>query len=220
MPRFLALVASLAFLAGCSGAAVTQSPLNARETLTQRSRPITPQANCPSAPAGSGILPDGDFSRAPQPGGNGDVVYSQGQLFAPSWEVTNGTIDFNSSTFWNMAGLCSVDLDGNNAGGIKITAFATKRHVSYTVTFLLSGNGCCGGGNPPVVKTMKIQAAGQSAVFTWDTSNNNDVEHGIYAQRTWGFKARSDLTDLQFLSLDNQTSTRGAVVAAISVTRN
>jgi hypothetical protein len=180
----------------------------------------TPSVNCPPAPGGSGILPDGDFSQAPQPGGNGDVVYYSGQVFAPAWQVANGSIDFNSTTFWNMAGLCSVDLDGLSAGGIVTSAFGTIRGASYTVTFLLSGNGCCGGGNPPVIKTMKVQAAGQFAVFTWDTSNNNDVEHGIYAQRTWRFTGRSSLTNLQFISQDNQTSTRGAVVAAISVTRN
>lgn len=173
---------------------------------------------CPQAPGGSGILPDGDFSQAYIPGGSGDGGYSKGQTLAPDWTVTRRTINFVGPQFWNMAGLCSVDLDGGNVGAIQSAPFATIPGASYSLTFLLSGNGCCGGGNPPTVKTMKIKIDGQSTILQWDTSNNNDVEHGIWAAESWTFHATGSTAVLQFFSRDKpHKSTRGAVIAGLSI---
>ena len=174
----------------------------------------------PARPGGTGILADGDFSQAPIPSGSGDAQYYRGQEFAPAWLVGRRSITFVGPQFWNIDGLCSVDLDGISAGSIEAGGFLTTRGATYTVTFLLSGNGGYGAGNPPVLKTMKVQAAKQFAIFTWDTSNDNDVEHGIYAPQTWSFKAAGPTTMLKFVSKGHRTSSRGAVVAAISVTQN
>jgi len=73
-------------------------------------------------------------------------------------------------------------------------------------------------GQGPDIKAMTIKAAHQFQQFTWDTANNNDVEHGIYAQMTWSFIARSSLVTLSFVSDDPRGTGRGVVVAAISVT--
>ena len=67
---------------------------------------------------------------------------------------------------------------------------------------------------------MTIKAAGQFAEFTWNTASVNEVEDGIYAPQTWSFVARSPLTTLVFISDDPPSSGRGAIVAAISVTKN
>lgn len=216
MPRLLALGAAVAFLVGCSGTTVTQSALIPQGALVQRSRPFTPLADCPAAQGSSGILTDGDFSQAADPG-NQNLVVSKGQVFAPSWQVTQHTLDFLGSTYWNMDGLCSVDLDGYLAvGGIGHSGFATTTGAAYTVAFLLSGNPDCS----PTVKTMKVVAAGQFTTFTWDVSNGNDVRHGKFATETWGFTAAGPITVLKFASLDPRRSGCGAVVAAISVTKN
>jgi hypothetical protein len=64
---------------------------------------------------------------------------------------------------------------------------------------------------------MTLQASGQFTQFMWDTSNNNDIEHGFYSQESWTFKARGSQVALRFTSTDPKRSSRGIVVAAISV---
>jgi hypothetical protein len=208
----------VAALCGCGPQMLGNAAPNGAAAPAQRHRlPVSSSGDCPANTSGTGILPDGDFSQAPDLG-DAFIEPKKGYVFAPSWEVAKRNIDFNGSTFWDVGGFCSVDLDGNNAGGIVTSAFATQRGANYTVTFLLSGNGGEGKGNPPVVKTMKIEAANQFTVFTWDTANDNDAEHGKYAAQTWQFKAKSSLTSLRFTSLDHKSSSRGAIVAAIAIT--
>jgi len=171
-------------------------------------------SNCPVWSGGTGILADGDFSEAPDPG-TGLPTFHRGAVFAPDWTVTGDTIDLYGSTAWGPdTGYCSVDLDGTpGPGGIRHTAFATKSGQPYTVTFLLSGNGACG----PTVKTMSIIAARQFTTFTWDISNGNDAQHGVWLPESWVFKAHGPNTILQFKSKDSPGNC-GPVVAAISVT--
>ena len=112
--------------------------------------------DCPALPEGTGILPDGDFSRSDYPEKRAlptrKVTYSR-----PDWEVSKGNIDFNGSLGWGGEGLdnlCSVDLDGYyKVGGIKTSAFKTHKGALYTLSFTFSGNG----GGPPTVKTMKVE---------------------------------------------------------------
>jgi hypothetical protein len=219
MGRLVVLSAVVALLSGCSGTTATQSDLSPKGTFAQQSRAFTPNANCPAYPGGSGILADGDFSQVSDPG-NTLFEYSKGQVFAPSWQVTKGTVDLVGSTYnfqpWNIDGLCSVDLDGITAGGIGHSGFATTPGAAYTVTFILSANGYC----PPTVKTIKILADRQFTSMTWDTSNGHDGQHGIFTQETWGFTAAGPISTLKFVSLDPKSSDCGPVVAAISVTKN
>jgi hypothetical protein len=175
---------------------------------------------CPTYYGGSGILADGDFSQAVNPGGN-FIDYSKGSVLAPDWEVVKGEIDFNGTGFWDMDGLCSVDMDGYFPGGMRTSAFRTKRGTTYTVTFLLSGNGCEGSSEHcRPQKRMKLEAGNQFALFTWNTSNYNDVEHGVFAHESWKFIAAESLTVLSFISLDAKISGRGCVVAAVGVTKH
>ncbi|HXM07491.1 MAG TPA: hypothetical protein VN936_08500, partial [Candidatus Acidoferrum sp.] len=141
-----------------------------------------------------------------------------GVSFAPGWKVSRRNIDFNGTTFWNMDGYCSVDLDGDAAGAIVTSAFATQSGTNYIVAFLLSGNGGDGKGDPPAVKTMELRTGKQFTTFQWNTSNDTDVEHGKYAPETWQFTATGPFTILHFRSEDPKPSSRGAVVATISVT--
>lgn len=209
MARFLCVLAVVS-LGGCAGGygAAALTPVSSPSFA----RPA-PASNCPKASGGSGILADGDFSQAAQPATY--MGFTKGQSFAPSWHVAKNTIDFVGSTYWNMAGLCSVDIDGGNAGTIAHKAFATTVGAKYTATFLLSGNGS----GAPAVKTLKVSAANASKTFTWDTSNGNDVFHGKYAKKSWTFTAVKTMTTLKFASLDG-ASAYGAVIAAIAVKKN
>ena len=166
--------------------------------------------NCPKLSGGTGLLTDGDFSQTAEPAST--LGFTKGQSFAPSWHVTKNSIDFVSSMYWNMDGLCSVDMDGGNNGAIAHKSLATSAGAKYTVTFLLSGNS----DGPPTVKTLKVSAASQSSTFTWDTSGGNDPRHGKFAKKTWSFTASKAKTTLNFTSLD-PANAYGAVVAGVSV---
>src|ERR1700761_4252219 len=135
----LTALVSLALLAGCAERqnAISVAPSSVTSNVGHHA---TSSGYCPALPGGTGILPDGDFSQALDPGDMFNEPH-KGTIFAPDWAVMKRTIDFNGSTFWNIGGYCSVDLDGNNAGGILTGAFSTQKGTSYTVSFLLSGNG-------------------------------------------------------------------------------
>src|SRR5207342_1988734 len=77
---------------------------------------------CPAIPGGTGILADGDFSLAIDPG-NTAPTFPKGSKFAPRWKVSKGEIDFNGTTFCGFSWYCSVDLDGIGTGGIKSKNF-------------------------------------------------------------------------------------------------
>lgn len=190
------------------------------EAATVRTAPVhrASVTLCPALPGGTGMLPDGDFSQAYVPAGSGDGQYGKGQTLAPSWTVVRRTINFVGPQFWNIAGLCSVDLYGIDVGAIVSAPFPTVASATYTLTFYLSGNGCCGGGDPPKVKRMKIRAAGQTARFRWKTGKHHDVEHGVWTQESWSFQATGSTTAIEFVSEDQpRTSTRGAVIAGMSL---
>lgn len=204
MARFPALIFVVA-LAGCAANVGPNEPV-APPAL---SLGVDPATNCPKLSGGTGILTDGDFSQATQPGST--LGFSKGQSFAPGWHVTKNTIDFVSSTYWNMNGLCSVDINGGNNGAFAHKGLATTAGAKYTVTFFLSGNGDGG----PAVKHVKVSAAGQSTTFTWDTSGGNDPRHGKFAKKTWSFTAAKTTTPLNFTSLD-AGSAYGAVIAGVS----
>ena len=127
MLRSLALIAAFPFVTAAVPYAPTagfgrQAP-HGPATLA-----VTAKAdNCPALPSGTGILRDGDFSRADYPGSN-VPTYSAGQHFAPKWVVTGKTIDFAGSYFKTPNGLCSVDLDGTpGPGGILHGGFRRRR---------------------------------------------------------------------------------------------
>lgn len=213
-------LAAVLFLAACGGSETGSATLPwGTSPLVLKRTSSGSYGYCPANPGGTGILPDGDFSLGLNDGDHFTEPH-KGTVFAPYWKVSKRNIDFNGTTFWDMDGYCSIDLDGNNAGGVTTSAFPTKPGASYTVSFLLSGNGGQGKGNPPVVKTMVITAASQFQTFIWDTSNDNDVEHGKSTKESWVFEARRDTTTLKFTSQDPHASSRGAVIAALVVTKN
>jgi len=173
------------------------------------------RADCPVWSGGTGILADGDFSRTTDPG-TGFPTYQRGVHFAPDWRVTGRTIDFAGSSAWKQnTGYCSIDLDGTpGPGGIRHSAFATQPNEPYSVTFLFSGNGSCA----PTIKSMLVSAANQSTTFTWDITNGNDAQHGVWLPESWTFRANATTTTLAFQSQDAPGNC-GPVVAAISVTQ-
>lgn len=178
-----------------------------------------PQSTCPAWPSGSGLLADGDFSQASDPG-NVHTGIKKGNEFAPDW-IARGprTIDFygTQNPLWQTPNnVCNVDLDGTpGPGGIEHAAFSTSKHATYTVTFELSGNGAC----EPTVKEMTVSVShDQFQLFTWDTSSGQDAQNGVWSQESWRFRGVGNLTNLRFQS-DDPKGNCGALVAAIAVAK-
>ncbi|HLY03049.1 MAG TPA: DUF642 domain-containing protein [Candidatus Cybelea sp.] len=207
-----------AVLAGCSG---SQPPLGAPAAVPPASHLRLASGSgcgsncCPALPGGTGILPDGDFSQSNNWGGWW-FTWKKHYTPAPDWTVSKGTIDMIGSTYWDIDGLCSVDLDGYSPGGIESVPFRTKPGASYTLSFLFSGNGETG----PTTKTMVISIDRQSTIYTWDISGGNDAQDGDYSTEAWGFKATKRFSLIRFTSKDPPGSASGPVVAAVTITKD
>jgi len=179
------------------------------------------EPRCPAWPGGTGLLTDGDFSRGIDPGTFN--YYYVGNSFAQNWHVSKLSIALvDGQTYWKAPnGVCSVDLDGNAWAGAIRTTVATTPSTGYTITFEFSGNGDCGGSH--TVRTLKLQAAGQSETLTWDTAGGYDSHNGDWLSESFSFTATASKTSIDFISLDPKIKPLyephcGPVVAAVSVT--
>jgi hypothetical protein len=211
MLRITLIPAALVLLAGCVSP-VSQLPSD----QSLRPSSFASSAHCPAYRKGSGILIDGDFHLAPDPGANYQT-FNQGQHLARSWTVTTLNVNFAGSTFWDFDHLCSVDLDGQTAvGGIEHVKFPTKNGTRYTLTFLMSGNPDC----PPTTKALKVSVPGASARYHWNASNGHDVRHGIVALKEVKFTAASSRSKVIFTSLDPTGSGCGPVIGAVGVKKS
>jgi Protein of unknown function (DUF642) len=218
MIRVLAIGSSLAVVVSLAlGSAPDPSSANPRAAHV--ARPMSSQ-NCPAYPGGTGLLTDGDFSEAPDPGDSWPT-FNKRQVFAPHWRVAKRNIDFYGTLGWGYnAGLCSVDLDGWNAGGIEHRGVPTTQGAHYSLTFLFSGSSVPGCRSvSPQVKTVVVSAASQSQTFTWDTANGNTVENDLWAMESFTFVAQASRTTVKLKSTDAKDSNCGPVVAAIAVTQ-
>jgi hypothetical protein len=190
---------------------------------------IAPRTNCQPAPNGFGLLTDGDFSEAPDPGGIQGIPV--GTRFAPDWIVTLRTIDFYGRTgAWPVpGGLCSVDLDGSGPQGVGAIAHAPMMldvHHPYTLSFLFSGNtNCAPFQHGPSVKTLLVEVAGQhrtqGRIFYWETAHHHDANHGIFKEVSWSFHALELWNQVVFESLDRPINSNcGPVIAGMSLVEN
>ncbi len=216
----LGLCVAVAMLVGCGGAQVVGSGAMPPSGAAGHVGADTGSACgsvpcCPPLDGGTGILPDGDLSQA------GDFLagwftWKKHYTLAPDWTVSKGSIDIIGSEYWKMAGLCSVDLDGYSPGGIESVPFRTKPGASYTLTFLLSGNGETG----PTTKTIVVSLDRQSTEYMWNISGGNDAQHGDYSTESWGFKATKHFSLLKFTSKDPPGSASGPVIAGMAITKD
>ncbi|MFY9738703.1 MAG: DUF642 domain-containing protein [Candidatus Cybelea sp.] len=216
--HLLSVCAAALLVAGCGGAQLPVGAPGATHAVAADQVRAASSSGCtfnccPPLAGGTGILPDGDFSQATNPGDQ-YPLYHRGQVFAPNWEVSKKNINLNGSTWANVDGLCNVDLDGTVPGVIKSSAISTKPGASYTLSFILSGNGY----GPPTIKTMKVTIEKQFKEFTWNTYGGNDAENGDWKIVTWKFSVTRRLSVLNFASEDPKGSGFGAVIAGIALT--
>jgi hypothetical protein len=231
LARFALTIGAAALFAGCGG---SQLPNTLRQPSAgipssfeaRRFSATQASTNCPSKPNGNGILTDGDFSQAPDPGSWQGIPV--GTKFAPDCVVSERTIDFyGSGVSWEEPyGLCSVDLDGSGRAGVGAITHASVKttvNATYTIGFIMSGNANCKRrqGNPRV-KRLLVEALSRNGtigkVFSWNTAHQHDAQHGDFAKVLWHFTALSDKTSFVFQSLDRPDySNCGPIVAGMAV---
>lgn len=157
------------------------------------------------------LLRNGSFEIGRNPGRYFSMLYP-GATAINGWTVTRGSIDYIGG-YWQPAdGNRSIDLNGRDAGEIAQT-FSTTVGQTYLVTFALAGNP----ENLPLLKEMRVAAAGQSADFSFDIIGNSFSEMG-WRQTSWQFTAVDTETTLKFLSLSNtKPRAYGAALDNVSV---
>jgi choice-of-anchor C domain-containing protein len=149
------------------------------------------------------LIINGSFEESPAVSAYLNVVAGSGTI--KGWVVTGEGVDVVADRYWPASdGVRSVDLDGSarsrttppfTQGGLAQT-FPTTPGTRYLVRFDLSGNPV----KKPVVKPIRISAAGQSAEFTFDVSGT-DFRNMGWSPRTWTFIAKASSTTLEFRSL-------------------
>jgi choice-of-anchor C domain-containing protein len=125
----------------------------------------------------------------------GYVPLDPGSTALTGWTVTRAQIDYVA--FWADAdGDFSLDLSGTPGVGGIAQAFNTVVGQQYLVSFALAGNP--EGGTP--IKQLGVSAAGQSEVFSFDTTGFS-IDNMGWVNKTLIFTATASTTTLEFYSL-------------------
>lgn len=169
------------------------------------------------APARAELIENGSFELGQDPGAFTELPAGSNNI--TGWTVTGEAIDYIGTEWEASDGLRSVDLDGSSGspphptGGIAQT-FATASGIAYLVTFDMAGNPV----DDPTIKPMRVEAAGQSADFFFDTTGRSNADMG-WLSKSWTFTATAAQTTLEFRSLTQEPETGyGPAVDNISVT--
>jgi len=173
-----------------------------------------------SAAKASSLLVNGSFEQGPPVGSF--LNLPGGSTSITGWVVTGEGIDYVGSLFPASDGTHCIDLDGSSRsaktppfaeGGIAQT-FATTPGTRYQVTFDMAGNPLRG----PILKPMRVSAAGQEMDFTFDITGKSGYNMG-WVSKSWTFTANSASTTIEFRSLTASPTTGwGAVIDNVSVT--
>jgi choice-of-anchor C domain-containing protein len=160
---------------------------------------------------------NGSFEGGVYPGTGGWLLVA-GSTEITGWVVTPVAISYVGVAWIAADGQRSVDLDGDNPGGIE-QSFSTVPGRSYIVKFQMAGNPDPGDPNPATrLKTMRVLAAGQHSDFSFDTNGRTEQDMG-WVVHSWSFTADSTTTILEFRSLSpDPNSARGPALDNVVVT--
>lgn len=152
-----------------------------------------------TAPDQGSLIVNGSFELASVDPCPSFIALPGGDTRITGWAVLPVNIHYVCANYWKASnGSRSLDLDGTigAAGGIEQT-FRTTPGTRYAVSFDLAGNPESG----PTVKSMRVSADGQSAVFNFDITGKSVMDMG-WRRETWTFTADDSLATLQFVSLN------------------
>lgn len=158
---------------------------------------------------GADMIVNGGFETGPTMP-TGTMEMGLGSTAISGWTVSSGTVDYYNSTFWECAdGDRSVGLNGDQPGAIS-QSFATSAGNVYSVSFWMAGEPF----TTPVIKHLRVSAAGQSADYSFDSAPSWHWAMG-WQHHTFNFAATSSSTAIQFQSLD--AGTDSPVVDNVSI---
>lgn len=141
------------------------------------------------------VITNGSFEIGPNPGAY--ITLQVGSTSITGWTVTRASIDYKGTYWQHSNGSRSVDLDGSPGFGGIAQTFETTPGRTYTIRFDMAGNP----DGLPVIKRMRITAAGQQQDFSFDTTGRSRQNMG-WTTHTWSFVANSSSSTLEFYSLD------------------
>jgi Protein of unknown function (DUF642) len=205
------LAASAAAISLAASATVRPGPAS-RAVHPSSAVHLMKRVKCPVWPYGTGLVPYGDWSGTTDPG-NTEEPTKFGKRFS-GWR---GTYLLAGSTFFQLPySICSVEVGNQDWFRRRIKLEA---NTTYTVSFILSGNGNCANTSQSVRAGVDGRHWSSVNDYTWDTSNGNDAQHGAYQMESWQFTVPdkyTKLTDLAFRGL----SACGPVISAISIVQD
>jgi choice-of-anchor C domain-containing protein len=156
-------------------------------------------AALPVKDAQADMATNGGFEQGPTIPASGELQLAVGQTAITGWLVTRAPINLVSDFYWTPGeGTRSLGLNAGAAPGGIAQTFATAPGAVYRVGFQLSGEPF----TTPVIKQIRVSAAGQHGDFTFDTTDN---WHWLmlWAPHTWTFTANAASTTVEFASLMN-----------------
>jgi choice-of-anchor C domain-containing protein len=167
-----------------------------------------------AAPARANLLVNPGFESGTNPGVPGSVILANGSTAITGWTVTDSNVEY-VGTLWQPAdGARSVGLLGTELGSLAQTVATTPGGV-YLLSFKMSGEPFA---NPAIV-WLRVQAAGQSADFSFDTTPCWHWDM-FWSRRTWTFTANAATTTLEFTSLyTGEPDHFGPAIDSLSLTQ-
>jgi choice-of-anchor C domain-containing protein len=163
-----------------------------------------------AVPAQANVIVNGSFETGPPP--SDAVMLTAGSTAIPGWTVTHTNLDYCGSRWTAFEGSRSLGLNGTNSGGIAQT-FTTQIHAQYTVRFWMAGDPA----TTPVIKQMRVTAAGQSADYEADITGMWAWDPG-WNWHLFTFNATAATTTLEFFSL--QSGDSGPALDSVDVELN
>jgi choice-of-anchor C domain-containing protein len=134
------------------------------------------------------------FETGPDPGDA--MQLASGSTAITGWTVTRNPIDYVGLRWAAWQGARSLGLNGAAPGGITQTVATVPGQV-YTVHFFMSGDAF----STPVIKNLRVEAAGQSQDYAFDTTHAWPWDMG-WLEKTFAFTASTASTRIEFYSLD------------------
>jgi choice-of-anchor C domain-containing protein len=151
------------------------------------------------ATSGADMIANGSFETGPSMP-TGTMMLANGSTAVTGWVVSSGDVDYYDVTFWETEdGSRSVGLNGDQPGAIA-QSFATSPGTAYTVSFWMAGEPF----TDPVIKHIRVSAAGQSADYSFDSGPAWHWSMG-WVHHTFNFAAQGTTSTLVFQSLDAGT---------------
>lgn len=173
-----------------------------------------------AASAQADFITNGSFETSTGPAipASGIQTLGGGNTSLTGWTVSGGSvdyIDYNGTVYWEAAdGRRSLDLDGNNPGGVLQTVTGLTIGSIYELTFALAGNPDSGGG----IKTLDVSVTGGATTgYSFDSTGQTHANMGWVTEHYF-FTAASTSAVVQFVS--TTPGNKGAAIDNVHLERS